>query len=207
MRFLLNLATSGDWVVCSLFNLARSFANIPLFRIQMFKLGFLTRIKQHNRVCHVRILTKQPLRMIAIAHICYFVCCGYKCMSFLLSRKWRTSVYSKTCTCESCVVRNPDVLSLIYSWRNERFKGWSMNEPRHYPPPDFSCPPPDFIQPFQQQQQQQPGSSSFHPSMWSWGETPEPTWESRGQAEWHTGAGFGPPSGRGDYGSKRPHGE
>ncbi|KAJ4924234.1 hypothetical protein JOQ06_000474 [Pogonophryne albipinna] len=85
-----------------------------------------------------------------------------------------------------------------------------MNEPRHYPPPDFSCPPPDFIQPFQQQQQQ-PGSSSFHPSMWSWGETPEPTWEStwesRGQAGWHTGAGFGPPSGRGDYGSKRPHGQ
>ncbi|XP_034072808.1 nuclear fragile X mental retardation-interacting protein 1 isoform X1 [Gymnodraco acuticeps] len=80
-----------------------------------------------------------------------------------------------------------------------------MNEPRHYPPPDFSCPPPDFIQPFQQQQQ--PGSSSFHPSMWSWGETPEPSWESRGQAGWHTGAGFGPPSGRGDYGSKRPHGQ
>ncbi|KAK5847640.1 hypothetical protein PBY51_016750 [Eleginops maclovinus] len=80
-----------------------------------------------------------------------------------------------------------------------------MNEQRHYPPPDFSCPPPDFIQPFQQQ----PHSSNFHPSMWSWGETSEPTWESRGQSGWHTGAGagFGPPSGRGDYGSKRPHGQ
>lgn len=48
-----------------------------------------------------------------------------------------------------------------------------MSEPERYPPPDFSCPPPNFLQ-------QQPRSSSFHPSMWSWGETPsEPSW-SRG---------------------------
>uniref|UniRef100_A0A3Q2U735 Nuclear FMR1 interacting protein 1 n=1 Tax=Fundulus heteroclitus TaxID=8078 RepID=A0A3Q2U735_FUNHE len=52
-----------------------------------------------------------------------------------------------------------------------------MNEPGRYPPPDFGWPPPDFMQQQQQQQQQQPRSSSFHPSMWNWGETPsEPSW-------------------------------
>ncbi|KAM4538278.1 FMR1-interacting protein NUFIP1 [Fundulus diaphanus] len=69
-----------------------------------------------------------------------------------------------------------------------------MNEPGRYPPPDFSWPPPDFMQ--QQQQQQQPRSSSFHPSMWNWGETPsEPSW-GRGINQGgyhHRPAHYGPP--------------
>ncbi|XP_038573026.1 nuclear fragile X mental retardation-interacting protein 1-like, partial [Micropterus salmoides] len=83
-----------------------------------------------------------------------------------------------------------------------------MSDPGHYPPPDFGCPPPSSIQPFQYQQQ--PHSSGFHPSMWSWGEThSESSWDHRGQAGWHHGpaAGFGFPSGRGSYEPKRPYGQ
>ncbi|XP_042368971.1 nuclear fragile X mental retardation-interacting protein 1 [Plectropomus leopardus] len=79
-----------------------------------------------------------------------------------------------------------------------------MGEPGLYPSPDFGCPPPNSIQ------QQQPRSSNFHPSMWSWSETPtEPTWDYSGQAGWHHGAasGSGFPSGRGNYGHKRPYGQ
>ncbi|XP_023268681.1 nuclear fragile X mental retardation-interacting protein 1-like, partial [Seriola lalandi dorsalis] len=91
-----------------------------------------------------------------------------------------------------------------------------MNEPGHYPSPDFGCPPPNTIQPFQQHQkhqqhqQQQPSSSSFHPNMWSWCETPsEPSWDYRAQAGWHHGAApaFGFPPGRGNHGPKRPYGQ
>ncbi|XP_054915153.1 nuclear fragile X mental retardation-interacting protein 1 [Poeciliopsis prolifica] len=49
-----------------------------------------------------------------------------------------------------------------------------MGDSQRYPPPDFSCPPPNFIQP------QQTHSSSFHPSMWSWGQAPP-------QASWGHG--------------------
>ncbi|MEQ2178563.1 hypothetical protein GOODEAATRI_015377, partial [Goodea atripinnis] len=70
-----------------------------------------------------------------------------------------------------------------------------MSEPDRYPPPDFSCPPPNFMQ-------QRPRSSNFHPSMWSWGETPsEPSW-GRGinQGGYHWGEAAGPAH----YGPK-PH--
>uniref|UniRef100_A0A8P4GEJ9 C2H2-type domain-containing protein n=1 Tax=Dicentrarchus labrax TaxID=13489 RepID=A0A8P4GEJ9_DICLA len=80
-----------------------------------------------------------------------------------------------------------------------------MNEPGHYPPPDFGCPPPNSIR-----HPQQPRSSSFHPNMWSWGETTsEPSWVHSGQAGWHQGdaTGFGFPPGRGNSGPKRPYGE
>ncbi|XP_070814065.1 FMR1-interacting protein NUFIP1 [Chaetodon trifascialis] len=83
-----------------------------------------------------------------------------------------------------------------------------MSAPEHYPPPDFGCPPPNAIQPFQPHQQ--PRTSSFDPSMWSWCETPsEPSWNHSSQAGWHHGpaAGFGFPSSRGNYGPKRPHGQ
>ncbi|XP_028249000.1 FMR1-interacting protein NUFIP1 isoform X2 [Parambassis ranga] len=66
-----------------------------------------------------------------------------------------------------------------------------MTEPGHYPPPDFSCPPPNSIQLLQQQQSR---SSSFHPSMWTWGETPsEPSWNYGAGPGWtqHTAAGPG----------------
>ncbi|XP_017282285.1 nuclear fragile X mental retardation-interacting protein 1 [Kryptolebias marmoratus] len=70
-----------------------------------------------------------------------------------------------------------------------------MNVPERYPPPDFSCPPPVSFQ-------QQPRSSSFHPSMWSWGETPsEPGW-TYGEA---AGEGYSFPSDRGHYGHKGPY--
>ncbi|KAL7369507.1 hypothetical protein ABVT39_000971 [Epinephelus coioides] len=87
-----------------------------------------------------------------------------------------------------------------------------MAEPGHYPPPDFGCPPPNTIQSFQQQQQQQQQSrsSSFQPSMWSWSETPtEPIWDYSSQPGWQHGAvaGSGFPSGRGNYGAKRPYGQ
>uniref|UniRef100_A0A8C2XM03 C2H2-type domain-containing protein n=1 Tax=Cyclopterus lumpus TaxID=8103 RepID=A0A8C2XM03_CYCLU len=60
----------------------------------------------------------------------------------------------------------------------------SMNEQGHYPPPDFGCPPPNTIQHFQQK----PHASSFHPGMWSWGETSsEPPRDYSGQAGWHHG--------------------
>lgn len=76
----------------------------------------------------------------------------------------------------------------------------SMNEPGLYPPPDFACPPPNSIQPFQQQ----PRSSSFHPSMWNWGETScESSWDYSGQAGWQRGY----PSGRANCGPKRPYSE
>ncbi|XP_068165608.1 FMR1-interacting protein NUFIP1 isoform X1 [Antennarius striatus] len=77
-----------------------------------------------------------------------------------------------------------------------------MNEPGHYPPPDFSCPPQNSIQ--------QPRSSGFHPSMWSWGDTPpEPSRDYSGQAGWHQGAAgrFGFPPGRGNCGPVRPYGQ
>ncbi|XP_051283935.1 nuclear fragile X mental retardation-interacting protein 1 isoform X2 [Dicentrarchus labrax] len=80
-----------------------------------------------------------------------------------------------------------------------------MNEPGHYPPPDFGCPPPNSIR-----HPQQPRSSSFHPNMWSWGETTsEPSWVHSGQAGWHQGdaTGFGFPPGRGNSGPKRPYGQ
>ncbi|MED6238968.1 hypothetical protein ATANTOWER_032948 [Ataeniobius toweri] len=70
-----------------------------------------------------------------------------------------------------------------------------MSEPERYPPPDFSCSPPNFMQ-------QRPRSSNFHPSMWSWGETPsEPSW-GRGinQGGYHWGEAAGPAH----YGPK-PH--
>ncbi|XP_027865702.1 FMR1-interacting protein NUFIP1 isoform X2 [Xiphophorus couchianus] len=66
-----------------------------------------------------------------------------------------------------------------------------MSESQRYPPPDFSCPPPDFMQ--QQPQQQPPQQtrfSSFHSSMWSWGQTPcEPSW---GQGGYYHGQADGP---------------
>ncbi|KAK9523823.1 hypothetical protein VZT92_017712 [Zoarces viviparus] len=83
-----------------------------------------------------------------------------------------------------------------------------MDEHRHYPPPGFSCPPPTSIQTYQQQQP--PHASGFQASMWSWSETSsEPVWDYSGQAGWHHGAAaeFGFPSGRGNYGQKRPHGQ
>ncbi|KAF7659350.1 hypothetical protein LDENG_00298920 [Lucifuga dentata] len=85
-----------------------------------------------------------------------------------------------------------------------------MNGPRHCPPPDFGCPPPNSIHtPPQTVQQQQPRSSSFHPNMWSWSETPvEPSWGHSGQAGWHYGqqAGFGVPADCGSYGPRRSYG-
>ncbi|KAM9328544.1 FMR1-interacting protein NUFIP1 [Pholidichthys leucotaenia] len=72
-----------------------------------------------------------------------------------------------------------------------------MSDQGHYPPPDFSSPPPNSIQ-------QQPRSSSFHPSMWSWAETPtEPRWDYGGNRGWNTD--YGSPSGRGSCGPKRPN--
>ncbi|XP_014853536.1 PREDICTED: nuclear fragile X mental retardation-interacting protein 1 isoform X2 [Poecilia mexicana] len=69
-----------------------------------------------------------------------------------------------------------------------------MSESERYPPPDFSCPPPNFSCPppnfIQQPQQQQPRSSSFHSSMWSWGQTPfEPSW---GQGGYYHSQANGP---------------
>ncbi|KAM4710711.1 FMR1-interacting protein NUFIP1 [Anableps anableps] len=67
-----------------------------------------------------------------------------------------------------------------------------MSESERYPPPDFSCASPNFMQ------QQRPRSSSFHPSMWSWGETPsEPSWSQFG---YHQGQAAGPAH----YGPKPP---
>uniref|UniRef100_A0A3Q4G903 C2H2-type domain-containing protein n=1 Tax=Neolamprologus brichardi TaxID=32507 RepID=A0A3Q4G903_NEOBR len=49
-----------------------------------------------------------------------------------------------------------------------------MNESANYPPPDFGSPPSNSFQSFQQQPSH---SSSFHPTMWSWSETPtEHSW-------------------------------
>ncbi|XP_026157604.1 FMR1-interacting protein NUFIP1 [Mastacembelus armatus] len=76
-----------------------------------------------------------------------------------------------------------------------------MNEAGHYPPPDFSSPPSSTIQ---------PRSSSFHPNMWSWTETPsETSWGYGGQAGWHQGpiAGFGFPSDRVNYGPNHSYGQ
>ncbi|XP_056287281.1 nuclear fragile X mental retardation-interacting protein 1 [Pseudoliparis swirei] len=80
-----------------------------------------------------------------------------------------------------------------------------MNGHGHYPPPDFGCPPPNTIQHVQQQY-----ASSFHPSMWSWGEaSSEHAGDHSSQRGRHHGATaeFGSPSGRGGYGQKRPHGQ
>lgn len=86
-----------------------------------------------------------------------------------------------------------------------------MNDPGHYPPPDFGSPAPNSIQPFQrQQQQQQSRTSGFHASMWSWSDTPsEPSWDYGGQAGWSNGAaaGYGFNSMRGHYGHQHPYGE
>ncbi|XP_069004546.1 FMR1-interacting protein NUFIP1 [Embiotoca jacksoni] len=76
-----------------------------------------------------------------------------------------------------------------------------MNEPGHYPPPDFDC---------TRRNSFQPRPSSFHAGMWSWSEPPsEPGRGHGGDAGWYHGAaagpGYGPPPGRGNYGSKRPH--
>ncbi|XP_072306915.1 FMR1-interacting protein NUFIP1 [Eucyclogobius newberryi] len=65
-----------------------------------------------------------------------------------------------------------------------------MSESGHYPPPDFSSPPPNTFQ-------QQPRTSSFHPGMWSWQETPE---ASPGYSS------YGYPSAWGNYGTNVPHG-
>ncbi|XP_030010647.1 FMR1-interacting protein NUFIP1 isoform X2 [Sphaeramia orbicularis] len=84
-----------------------------------------------------------------------------------------------------------------------------MDEPGQYPPPDFSCPPPNSFQPLKQQQ---PRSSGFHPSMWTWCETSSETpglWDSGGQPGWYHGsaAGSGYQSGRAKYGPSRPYGQ
>lgn len=82
-----------------------------------------------------------------------------------------------------------------------------MDEHAHYPPPDFSRPPPNSIQPLQQPPAR---SSSFHPSMWNWCDTSfEPSWSYRGQAAWHHGAeaGCGYAPGGVNYGLQRPYGE
>lgn len=79
-----------------------------------------------------------------------------------------------------------------------------MNDSVYYPPPDFGSPPPDSFQ------QQQPRSSSFHPAMWVWSETPtEPSWDRGGNAGWHNGSagGCGFPTDHGNRGPARPYGE
>ncbi|XP_061547036.1 nuclear fragile X mental retardation-interacting protein 1 isoform X2 [Phycodurus eques] len=93
----------------------------------------------------------------------------------------------------------------------------SMDKLGSYPPPNFDCPPPNSIQ---VSRPQQPVSrSNFHPSMWTWSETPsesEPSWAYSGRAasgpasqsrnngcrEWyHTGqqswSNYGPAGNRG----------
>ncbi|XP_028326046.1 FMR1-interacting protein NUFIP1 [Gouania willdenowi] len=71
-----------------------------------------------------------------------------------------------------------------------------MDASRHYPPPDFSSPPPSSFQ------QPQPCNSSFYPGMWSWTESPtEPAW-SPGPG-WCHGAGHGYQPGRRNYGQPR----
>uniref|UniRef100_A0A8C5EEY3 C2H2-type domain-containing protein n=1 Tax=Gouania willdenowi TaxID=441366 RepID=A0A8C5EEY3_GOUWI len=74
-----------------------------------------------------------------------------------------------------------------------------MDASRHYPPPDFSSPPPSSFQ------QPQPCNSSFYPGMWSWTESPtEPAW-SPGPG-WCHGAGHGYQPGRRNYGQPRHYG-
>ncbi|XP_049611800.1 FMR1-interacting protein NUFIP1 [Syngnathus scovelli] len=54
-----------------------------------------------------------------------------------------------------------------------------------YPPPNFDCPPPNSIQ---QRQPPAVSKSSFHPSMWTWNESPcepEPRMAYSGQANWN----------------------
>ncbi|XP_076736811.1 FMR1-interacting protein NUFIP1 isoform X4 [Maylandia zebra] len=75
-----------------------------------------------------------------------------------------------------------------------------MNESANYPPPDFGSPPSNSFQSFQQQQSH---SSSFHPTMWSWSETPtEHTWGCDSSVGRHHGsaASYGFSSNRGNHG-------
>ncbi|XP_061692705.1 nuclear fragile X mental retardation-interacting protein 1 [Syngnathoides biaculeatus] len=67
----------------------------------------------------------------------------------------------------------------------------SMEKPGFYPPPDFDCPPPSSIQ--ASRPQQPVSKSNFHPSMWTWSETPsEPTWAQSSQASWYREPASGP---------------
>ncbi|XP_056157038.1 nuclear fragile X mental retardation-interacting protein 1 [Lampris incognitus] len=85
-----------------------------------------------------------------------------------------------------------------------------MNELGRYPPPVFDCRPqnavlnPQTVQP-------QSHSSSFHPSMWSWPETPSETWDhNQGPGGWQYGAPSGFDRGGGPgrpFGPKRPYGQ
>lgn len=74
-----------------------------------------------------------------------------------------------------------------------------MSDTGHYPPPDFSCPLPNTFQ------QQQPKTSSFHPGMWSWQETPSETswgYSTTGYSNYNGAtANYGSQSARGGYGT------
>ncbi|KAM9828935.1 FMR1-interacting protein NUFIP1 [Syngnathus typhle] len=75
-----------------------------------------------------------------------------------------------------------------------------MDKLSFYPPPNFDCPPPNSIQ---QPQPPAVSKSSFHPSMWSWNESPcepEPRMAYSGQANWN----YQPASGI--YGSQYSYG-
>ncbi|KAM4601575.1 FMR1-interacting protein NUFIP1 isoform 2-T2 [Polymixia lowei] len=59
-----------------------------------------------------------------------------------------------------------------------------MNGSGHYPPPDFDCPQNLIIKPPTSQHQ----SNNFHPSMWSWYETPSDPRDYSGHGAWQCGA-------------------
>ncbi|KAL3999254.1 ATP-dependent Clp protease, protease subunit [Sarotherodon galilaeus] len=82
-----------------------------------------------------------------------------------------------------------------------------MNESANYPPPDFGFPPSNSFQSFQQQQSH---SSSFHPTMWSWSETPtEHSWGCDSSVGRHHGsaASYGFSSNRGNHGPTHTYGQ
>ncbi|XP_077370535.1 FMR1-interacting protein NUFIP1 [Festucalex cinctus] len=83
-----------------------------------------------------------------------------------------------------------------------------MDKPGSYPPPNFDCPPPNSIQ---LPQPQPPASrSNFHPSMWTWIESPcelEPNWASGGQTNWNHRLASGATVQSGNRGFKNSSGE
>ncbi|XP_077429897.1 FMR1-interacting protein NUFIP1 isoform X2 [Vanacampus margaritifer] len=82
-----------------------------------------------------------------------------------------------------------------------------MDKLGSYPPPNFDCPPPNTIQ---LPQPQPPASkSNFHPSMWTWLESPcepEPTWAYGSQTNWNHRPASGAAVPSQNHGSQNSHG-
>lgn len=129
-------------------------------------------------------------------------------MVFLLWRMWRnhSSLKVNTCAYEGNALRR-SFINYLHCQREERFWPGGMNESANYPPPDFGSPPSNSFQSFQQQRSH---SSSFHPTMWSWSETPtEHTWGCDSSVGRHHGlaASYGFSSNRGNHGPTHTYSE